>query len=119
MRHDYVKCSISKALLLQLLLDMHNFLPHEIRVDIRDNLVEVGAQHQELNDHANSISILKRFVLALGLFRTWKFRLPNLLPLPRYQLPCPVNNDFVQCSLSKEGILLLTAPWKTTNIVAE
>ncbi|XP_034235244.1 heat shock protein beta-6-like [Thrips palmi] len=73
----------------ELLLNVQGFQPHEIQVRVKDDHVEVCAEQSALSQQHTFQSTSKR-----------------------YLLPCPVNADLVQCSLSKDGILLLTAPWK-------
>lgn len=59
--------------------------------NFQDNYIEVTAQHQEELSQQSQLAVQKR-----------------------YKMPYPVNTDMVQCSLSKDGILFVMAPWLRT-----
>ncbi|KAK3930714.1 Alpha-crystallin A chain [Frankliniella fusca] len=85
--------SKQSELLTSLGADVHNFHPQDINVSVKDDLVEVTAQHQEHTPQHNSQLAIHK----------------------RYKMPFPLNTDMVQCSISNDGILYLIAPWLNTS----
>lgn len=74
---------------LQIKLDVNQFAPNEIEVKTVDNSIVIQAQHEEKMDEHGYIS--RQFTR-------------------RYVLPDGVKPETVQSSLSRDGILSITAP---------
>jgi HSP20 family molecular chaperone IbpA len=69
-------------------IDTHDYKPEDIKVNVRDNVLNVEADHEEKTEHG----YVKRHFS-----RSWA-------------LPNSVEADKAQSNLSRDGVLMITAP---------
>ena len=86
------------VLVLQVILDVQQFSPEEIKVKIVGNSIIVEAEHEEKQDEHGFIS--RRFVR-------------------RYVLPSSHDLMNVTSTLSSDGILTITAPKKVGDSLGQ
>lgn len=82
-------------------LDVSHFLPEELKVTVSDNMLSVEARHVGKDDDA-----------APGV-RTTSIRQFSR----KWTLPEDCRSDEVTSHLSSDGVLLVTAPWRTGTAV--
>lgn len=80
--------------IFQMSLDVQQFKPEELSVNVKGDSVVVTGKHEETKDQHGFIS--RQFTR-------------------RYQLPETVDSNTLQASLSSDGVLQLTAPLKSIH----
>merc|ERR1711963_1297623 len=75
-------------------IDTHGFKPEDLQVKIQDNVVSIQGKHEEKTDESNSKSYVSRHLAK------------------SFTLPEGCKMETVSSNLSKDGLLVISAPKK-------
>ena len=78
-------------------LDTHGFKPEDLQIKVKDNVINIEAQHEEKKSDTKSQSFVSK-------------RLAR-----SYTLPQGCKMEDVKSNLSADGILMVSAPKKNTK----
>lgn len=84
-----------------MLVDVKGFEPLNLKLSVNNEIIELTAVKEEA---ATNNSLLMRGPNCIGYMSRTIRR--------KWVLPQPLMNEYMQCSLSADGILFIFAPWR-------